>query len=139
MLIDSWVTSLNSEHSRRNFRKTADRFCAALPAGLRPATVEDVRAALEAITAGLKPASVRQYTLRVKSLLSYGHELGYLTFNAGVAVKQRSEGNRGAALAARIISETEVALLVRAAKKPRNRLLMEVAYAGGLRSVRSSP
>jgi integrase/recombinase XerD len=133
MLIDSWVASLNSEHSRRNFRKTAERFCAALPAGLRMAKVEHVRNAIEAITAGLKAASCRQYTLRVKSLLSYGHELGYLTFNAGVPVKLRSEGNRGAALAKRIISETEVALLVRAAKKPRNRMLIEVAYAGGLR------
>lgn len=132
-LLQSWLASLNSTHSRRNFEQTARRFLQALPVGLRAATIEDVRSALDAITGALAASARRQYVLRVKSLLSYGHELGYLPFDAGIVIKVRSEGNHGAALAKRIVSETEVALLIRAARERRHRALPQVAYGGGAR------
>lgn len=132
-LLQSWLASLNSPNSRRNFDQTARRFLANLGIGLRTATIEDVRSALDAITEGLAASSRRQYVLRIKSLLGYGHQLGYLPFDAGVTIKVRSEGHRGAALAKRIISETEVALLIRAAKEHRHRVLLQVAYGGGIR------
>jgi len=70
----------------------------------------------------------------VKSLLSYAHELGYTQFNAGTTIKVRSDAaHRGANLAKRIISEVEVGLLIRAAPSKRDRVLLEVIYAGGLR------
>ena len=113
---------------------TAQRFLAALPTGLRRATVEDVRDALTAATVGASAATVRQYTLRIKSLLSYGHDLGYMPFNAGVRIKVQSDaGNRGASLAKRTMTPAEVALLIRAARTKRDCILIEVAYAGGLR------
>ena len=102
--------------------------------GLRAGTVEDVRDALARITKGLSEASARQYVLRVKSLLGYAHELGYTPFNAGARIKVRSDaGSRGASLAKRIITEVEVGLLIRAAPSKRDRVLLEVIYAGGLR------
>jgi integrase/recombinase XerD len=133
-LLQSWLASLNSPHTRRNFETTARRFLAEAPLGLRAATVEDVRDALTRISAGLSEASARQYVLRVKSLLGYAHELGYTRFNAGVTIKVRSDAaHRGASLAKRIISEVEVGLLIRAAPSKRDRVLLEVLYAGGLR------
>jgi integrase/recombinase XerD len=70
----------------------------------------------------------------VKSLLGYAHRLGYAPFNAGATIKVRSDaGNRGATLAKRIISEVEVGLLIRGARTKRDRVLLEVIYAGGLR------
>ena len=102
--------------------------------GLREATVEDVRDALATMSAGLSEASARQYVLRVKSFLSYAHELGYTAFNAGTTIKVRSDAaNRGATLAKRIITDVEVGLLVRAARTRRDRIMIEVIYAGGLR------
>src|SRR5262247_659691 len=134
-LLDSWVRSLTSDHSRRNFETTARRFLAGLPMGLRAATVEDVRDALAAITGNIKAeASARQYVLRVKSLLSYAQRVGYTPFNAGVVIKVRSDAaHRGANLAKRIITEVQVSLLSRAAPSKRDRVLLEVIYAGGLR------
>src|SRR5262245_62562308 len=44
-----------------------------------------------------------------------------------------SDLNRGASLAKRIMTPAEVALLIRAASSKRDRILIEVAYAGGLR------
>jgi len=131
-LVRSWVASLASTHSRRNFETTAMRFLEALPIGLRKATVEDVREALAQITEGKTDATAQQYVLRVKSLLSYGHKLGYMPFNAGVTIKVRPDQSR-AGLAKRIISEVEVGLLIREATSERDRVLLKVLYAGGLR------
>jgi site-specific recombinase XerD len=129
-LVASWVANLRSQHSRVNFKTTAKRFLAALQMPMRRATVEDVRTALETITAKLAPSSARQVVLRVKSLLSYGHRLGYLQFNAGAVIKAHAEAR---AVSQRIVSEVEIGLLVRAAPSRRDRILVEVGYAGGLR------
>src|SRR5215471_5182622 len=134
-LLESWIASLTSAHSRRNFEVTVRRFLAELPAGgLRAATVEDTRDALGRITREVSEATRRQYVLRVKSLLGYAHRLGYAPFNAGATIKVRSDTrNRGATLAKRIIPEVEVHLLMRGARTKRDRVLLEVLYAGGLR------
>jgi hypothetical protein len=74
-MLSSWLDSLASPHTRRNFEMTARRFLAELPMGLRAATVEDVRRdALAKVTVGLAETSARQYILRAKSLLGYAHE-----------------------------------------------------------------
>src|SRR5262249_23575041 len=90
-LLLSWLGSLTSAHSRRNFETTARRFLAGLPMGLRAATVEDVRDALQNIRQDVSEATGRQYVLRVKSLLSYAHVLGYSPFNAGAPIKIKSD------------------------------------------------
>ena len=132
-LVRSWADSLRSAHSRRNFEKTAQRFLDALPpGGIRKATVEDVREALAKITEGLSDATAQQYVLRVKSLLSYGHKLGYMAFNAGVTIKVRPDQS-GGKLAKRIMPEVDVKLLIRAARSPRDRVILETLYAGDLR------
>jgi integrase/recombinase XerD len=126
------VASLSSAHTRRNFGKTAERFLEALAAGLRAATVEDVRDALATITDGAGDATAQQYVLRIKSLLSYAQKLGYSQFNAGVTIKVKPDRSR-AQLAKRIISEVEVGLLIRAAASKRDRVLLQTGYAAGLR------
>jgi integrase/recombinase XerD len=128
----TWAGSLTSTHSRRNFEKTAQRFVEAMPVPIRQATVEDVREALARITEGKSDATAQQYVLRVKSLLSYGHKLGYMPFNAGVTIKVRPNQSHGR-LAKRIIPEVDVKLLIRAARHKRDRVLLAIAYAGGLR------
>jgi site-specific recombinase XerD len=134
-LLKSWLASLGSPHTRLNFETTARRFLAELPAGgIRAAKVEDVRDALEAVSRGLSDATARQYVLRIKSLLGYAQKLGYTRFNAGVTIKVRSDArSRRAKLAKRIITPTQVSLLIRAARTKRDRVLLQVGYAGGLR------
>lgn len=132
-LIASWLASLHSETTREKFAATADRFMAILSAAvltLRNATVEDVREAIAAIGEGKAASTRAQYAQRVKSLISYAHRLGYIRFNAGAAIRVKGGTvNR----AKRIASVTEIALLIRAASTKRDRLLIEVGYAGGLR------
>src|SRR5262245_25054973 len=71
---------------------------------------------------------------RDQSPLGYAHKVGYTPFNAGAVIKVKPDAaHRGATLAKRIITETEIALLIRAARSKRDRVLLEVAYAAGLR------
>jgi integrase/recombinase XerD len=105
-----------------------------LPQGMRAATVEDLRDALRTATAGMADSSARQYTLRVKSLFTYAHKLGYVLFNVGAGITVKSgHGSHGATLAKRIITQVQVSLMIRAAPTKRDRVLLEVLYAGGLR------
>ena len=132
-LVASWLAGLNSETTRAKFAATVERFLALLSAGnltLRTVTVEDVREFIATLGAGKAASTRNQYAQRVKSLLSYAHRLGFTAFNAGAAVRVKG-GNVDRAK--RIASETEVALLIRAAPTKRDRLLLEVGYAGGLR------
>jgi integrase/recombinase XerD len=132
-LLDSWIANLTSPHSKQNFGMTARRFLAELETQsltLRTATVEEVRDAINAIAAGQTLTSARQTMLRVKSLLSYGHRLGYLQFNAGAVLKAPRDTR---SIAQRIISEVEMGLLIRSTPSRRDRILIEVGYAGGLR------
>lgn len=132
-LVASWLAGLNSERSRANFATTAERLLAILAARgltLRTAKVEDVREAVAELGAGKAPSSAVQYAQRVKSLFTYAHRLGYVRFNAGAAVKTKGGS---ADRAKRIVGETEIALLIRAAPTKRDRLLIQVGYAGGLR------
>jgi integrase/recombinase XerD len=133
-IVESWLAGMGSQHTRDNFRRTAEVFLSRLQAGLRRSTVEDVREALESITQDMAPSSARQYVLRAKSLLSYAHRLGYTPFNAGTVIKAKSNAaHRGAQLAKRIVSEVDVRLLIRAARTRRDSILFAVLYAGGLR------
>jgi integrase/recombinase XerD len=93
-----------------------------------------VRDALAKVSHGVGQVRARQYVLRSKALIGYAHKVRYTVFNAGATIKVRADSaNRGATLAKRIVSPAEVALLIRAAPSKRDRVLIEVGYAGGLR------
>jgi integrase/recombinase XerD len=66
----------------------------------------------------------------VKSLLAFGHRLGYLPFDVGGAVRVP---RLRSALAERILSEADAHRLLALEPDARNRALLRLAYAGGLR------
>jgi site-specific recombinase XerD len=132
-LLDSWIKSMNSSHTRRNFGTTARRFLDLLAeAGctLRTATIEDVRDALELLVAGLAKSSARQAILRCKSLMTFAHKLGFTQFNAGVPIKVDPLTSN---LSKRIVGEGEVGSLVRSAIRERDYLMLAIGYAAALR------
>src|SRR5215831_5188218 len=109
-LLQSWLKSLSSPHTRRNFETTARRVLAELPMGLRDATVEDVRTALENVTQGVGKATRQQYILRTKSLLGYAHKVGYTPFNAGAVIKIKPDSAHRGATLAKLATGSRVAL-----------------------------
>ena len=66
----------------------------------------------------------------VKSLLSFGHEIGYLSFNAGKRVKLHQVRNR---LNERILSEHEVSQMLSMTPPGRDLLLLKFLYLTGAR------
>src|SRR5262245_1620863 len=139
-LLEVWLKSHRdgSLHTVRVYRRVGERFLgelAAAGAGLRKATVEDVQAALEAMRvkddgSPVKPATVNTYVAAVKSFLGFAHRVGFTRFNAGPLIKLKKAPRQ---VAQRILGELETRKLIDAASPGRDRLMLEVAYYGGLR------
>jgi integrase/recombinase XerD len=131
-LLELWLFG-RSPHTRRVYRREAGRFLAHAGTPLREVTLGGVRAfatALAAPTTALGPASQARARAAVESLLAFGHCLGYLPFDVGGAVRLPKLKN---ALAERMLAETDVHRLLALEPAPRNRTLLRLAYAGGLR------
>jgi integrase/recombinase XerD len=108
---------------------------AAAGGSLRRATVEDVQAALDAMRvkddgSSVKAATVSTYVAAVKSFLGFAHQVGFTRFNAAPLIKLKKAPRQ---VAQRILGEPEVRDLIKHAKPGRDRLMLQVAYFGGLR------
>lgn len=130
-LVELWLSLKVSFHTRRAYTAEARRFMgfAAKPLGwVTLADIQDYAATLE--QGSLAPASQNRALTAIKSLLSFGQQIGYLPFNVGTAVKLRP--NRDS-LAQRILEESEVAKLIGAAPEGRDRVLLKLLYVSGVR------
>jgi integrase/recombinase XerD len=66
----------------------------------------------------------------VKSLLTFGADLRYLPFNVGRALKPEHSPN---VLAERILSEEQALAMITLTSKPRDKMLIRLAYVTGVR------
>jgi site-specific recombinase XerD len=78
----------------------------------------------------LSPASQARAINAVKSLFSFAQRIGYLHFNPAAAIKGPKIKNT---LAEKILPESEVHRLLALEPHPRNRVLLRLMYAAGLR------
>ncbi len=127
-LIALWLHG-RSIHTQRAYRADVERFRLFLAQPLPAVTLGDLQDFADSLTA-LKAASRGRILAAVKSLLAFGHRLGYLPFDVGRALKlpPRREG-----LAARILEETDVHTMLARETSPRNRVLLRLLYASGVR------
>jgi integrase/recombinase XerD len=130
-VIELWLSLKLSSHTRRAYTLEVRRFVEIVAKPLGLVTLADMqRWATELGQGTLKPASQNRALTAVKSLLSFGQEIGYLPFNVGAAVKLRP--NRDG-LVQRILEESEVAKLIEAAPDGRHRVLLKLLYVSGIR------
>jgi len=80
---------------------------------------------------GLSLSSRRRMLSAVKSLLSFGQETGYLRFNVGKAL--RVPKGASSSLSERIISEAEAHRVIDREPDTRNRMILLLLYASGVR------
>jgi len=127
-LIELWLHN-RSEHTTRAYGADVDRFRAFVGRPFQAVTLGDLQDFSDNL-AGLKPASRVRTLAAVKSLLAFGHRLGYLPFDVGRALKLpgRREG-----LAARILEEGDVHRMLALEPDRRNRVLLRLLYASGVR------
>ena len=126
-LIELWLHE-RSRHTQRAYRADVGRFRAWAGKALRAMTLAD----LQAFAKTLEGADASRYrTLSAaKSLLAFGHRLGYLPFDVGRALRLPSVRNR---LNERILSEADLHRILSLEPNPRNRAMLTLLYASGVR------
>ncbi|CCQ65032.1 Integrase [Crocosphaera watsonii WH 0402] len=127
-LLAMWLDG-HSAHTVDSYRRAVGRFLDYVNKPLHLVTLADLqlwRASLN----DLAPSSVATVLAAVKSLLSFGYQLGVLPTNVGTAIKTPKVKDT---LNERILSESEVTTLITLEPSERNRVMLRLLYAGGLR------
>jgi len=102
---------------------------AAIGKSLAQVTLGDLQSYFSTLES-LAPASRARAINAAKSLFSFAQRIGYLNFNPAAALHGPKIKNT---LAERILSEAQVHLLLALEPHPRNRVLLRLMYAAGLR------
>jgi integrase/recombinase XerD len=118
-----------SPHTQRACARGLDRFRQFVGKPLAAVTLSDMQAFADSL-ADLAPASQARTLASVKSLFSFAHRLGYLTFDVARAVRLPQQRD---ALAAHILPEEAVVRMIALEPNQRNRVLLKVLYASGAR------
>ena len=130
-LVALWLALKTSVHTRRAYGAEVRRLLGFVQKPLFRITLADLWDWAAHLGQGnLKPASRNRALTAIKSLLSFAQQTGYLSFNAGAAVKLVP--NRDA-FARRILEEDEVSRLIEGAQPGRDQVLLKLLYATGAR------
>jgi site-specific recombinase XerC len=127
-LIDLWLHQ-RSPHTQRAYRADIEQFQSHTPKAFRAVTLNDLQQFANSLTHGA-PASSYRTLSAVKSILAFGHRLGYLPFDVGRALRLPSVRNR---LNERILSEADLHRILTLETNPRNRTILTLLYASGIR------
>lgn len=127
-----------SAHTVRAYDRIGRCFIETLRAAgtdLRRAKLDDVQTALEAMRVKadgtpVKPATINMHVAAVKSFLGFSHRVGYTRFNAAPLIRLKKAPRQ---IAQRLLGELDIRLIIDATKSRRDRVMLEVAYFGGLR------
>ena len=130
-LIVLWLHG-KSPHTRDAYKRDIRYFQAFCEGRSLPRVkLNDVVAFSDALTAqGYSVGTIRRRINAVKSLLTFGEEIGYLPLNVGKKVKvPKGESS----LAERILSESEALKLIEKEPNERNRVMLRFMYESGCR------
>jgi integrase/recombinase XerD len=127
-LLELWLHG-RSRHTQRAYRADIECFLAAIPKPLAQITLSDLQQFAGTRT-GLALASQYRTMSAVKSLLAFAHRTGYLLFDVGRALRLPAIPNR---LAERILSEADLHRILSLEPEPRNRAVLTLLYASGVR------
>lgn len=127
-LIELWLHE-RSPHTQRAYRADVQRFRARAGKPLHAVTLADLQNFAKSMKEGAEASRYRTLSA-VKSLLAFGHRLGYLLFDVGRALRLPSVRNR---LNERILSEADLHRIISLEPNPRNRAILTLLYASGVR------
>jgi integrase/recombinase XerD len=127
-LVDLWLHG-RPETTRAAYRSDVDRFLAGVGKPLGVVTLGDLQSFADGL-ADLAASTQARRLSAVKSLLAFGHRLGYLPVDVGAALRLPRLRNR---LAERILPEPTVQRLLALEPDRRNRAMLRLAYAAGFR------
>lgn len=129
-LISLWLKG-KSEHSQEAYTRDVEQFVDFVDLPLSEIKLQhfwDWADHLKKL--GAQPSTQARKLAAVKSLFSFGHRIGYLQFNVGVAITLPNIPDK---LAERILLEEDIVAIVGQAHTIRNRVLLKLFYASGAR------
>jgi len=127
-LLEIWLHG-RSVHTQRAYRADIERFQAGAGKWLQQVTMSDLQQFADSLS-DLAPASRYRTLSAVKSLLAFGHRIGYLAFDVGRVLRLPAVRSR---LAERILPEAELHRMLSLESNPRNRAMLTLLYASGVR------
>ena len=127
-LLKLWLHG-RSPNTQRAYGSDVSRFRSFVGKSLHAVTLADLQDFADTLT-GLAPASQCRVLSSVKSLLSFGHRIGYLAFDVGRPLRLPANRNR---LSERILAEGAIHKILALEPGRRNRALLRLLYAAGLR------
>lgn len=129
-LIDIWLHG-RSPHTQRAYQSDIGQFLRAVEKPLHAITLRGLQEYADELEgAELAPASRHRKLSSIKSLFAFAHRIGYLPFDTARALRLPSFRET---LSQRILSQPEVTRMVAMEPHPRNRVMLLLLYASGLR------
>jgi integrase/recombinase XerD len=127
-LVEIWLHG-RSSHTQRAYAADVARFASGAGKPLASITLTDLQNFADSLD-DLAPASRYRVLSAVKSLLAFGHRIGYLPFDVGRVLRLPAIRSR---LAERILSEADVQRMLGLEPNGRNRAILMLLYASGVR------
>jgi integrase/recombinase XerD len=129
MLVELWLHG-RPAHTRRAYRFEWERFRAHVgECSLRAVRLRDVQGYLDHLAA-LAPNTQRRALGALKSIFSFAVRVGYLPANLGAFLRRVAAKDT---LSERILDEATVHRVIAVEPNPRNRVMLRLLYAAGLR------
>lgn len=129
-LIEMWLHG-KSDETQESYRLYANRFLKFVGKPLHLVSLAEVQAfATHLKERGLSASTQRTIISAIKSLLSFGNKIGVLSANVGAPVSPPKAKDT---LNERILSESEVQVMIAKETNPRNRAMLRLLYGVGLR------
>ena len=129
-LIEIWLHG-RSIHTQRAYRSDIDQCLRAVAKPLNRITLRDLQKYADDLEGkDLAPASRHRKLSSIKSLLSWGHRIGYIAFDVGRPLRLPSFRET---LCERILGQSEVTRMIAMEPDPRNRVMLLLLYASGVR------
>jgi integrase/recombinase XerD len=127
-LLETWLHG-RSAHTQRAYRADVQRFQLRAGKSFIAVTLPDLQQFADGLS-DLAPSSRYRTLSAVKSLLAFGHRIGYLPFDVGRPLRLPAIRNR---LAERILPEADLHRVLSLEPNPRNRAILTLLYASGVR------
>ena len=127
-LLPLWLHG-RSPHTVACYQHHAKAFLLHISKPLEQVTLVDIQA-WQLSLSNLSPSSQQTAIAVIKSLLSFAHQSGVLSFNVGKLARAPKVPKR---LSERILSESQVQAMLGLETKRRNRAILLLLYSGGLR------
>lgn len=130
-IIDLWLASWTNPHTRDCYRRDAARLLAHCCKPLDSIGLQDLQSFAESLVeSGLAPVSQMRTLAAIKSLFGFCQRTRHIAQNPAVEIQLPKYEKR---LAERILGEEDVQQILAGEEGPRDRVLLQLLYAAGLR------